>query len=69
MVKFKKDKFKKAKSNFNKLDNRFENLKKIQNVFLNCFFKNEKNRSFFEELCNQMKKLIFQDIIIFMQNI
>jgi|TARA_B110000211_G_scaffold216483_1_gene259540 tetratricopeptide (TPR) repeat protein len=33
-----------------KLDKRFENLKKIQNVFLNCFFNSPNTKNLFKEL-------------------
>ncbi len=33
-----------------KLDNRFENLKKIQNTFINCFFETNKTSLYFEQL-------------------
>ena len=36
----------------NKLDNRFSNLKKIQNVFLNCFFESNQTEILFEKLIN-----------------
>ncbi len=36
----------------NKLDNRFGNLKKIQNVFLNCFFESNQTEILFEKLIN-----------------
>ena len=35
---------------FDKLDNRFENLKKIQNTFINCFFETNKTSFYFEQL-------------------
>ena len=35
---------------FNQLDNRLMNLKKIQNVFLNCFYGNEKVERLFSDL-------------------
>ena len=39
-----------AKLDLEKLDKRFENLKKIQNVFLNCFFDNKDTQNLFEQL-------------------
>ena len=39
-----------ATSELKKLDERFENLKKIQNVFLNCHFNNPRTNNLFEEL-------------------
>ncbi len=39
-----------AESNLKKLDNRFENFKKIQNIFLNCFFESPKTDYLFTEL-------------------
>ena len=41
--------------NMNKLDNRFENLKKIQNVFLNCYFSSNKTNILFEQLISNIK--------------
>ena len=35
---------------FKNFDNRFENFKKIQNVFLNCFFNTPKTENLFKEL-------------------
>ena len=57
-----------AKLKLNQLDNRFDNLKKIQNVFLHCYF-NSKDTNFFSTNLFLTKKLIFQDITIFMQDI
>ena len=37
------------------LDPRFKNLKKIQNVFLNCFFNSEKTETLFDELVLDQK--------------
>ncbi len=42
--------FEQAINNLNKLDGRFENLKKIQNVFLNCFFNSPKTKKLFTEI-------------------
>ena len=39
-----------AESNLKKLDNRFENFKKIQNIFLNCFFESPNTDYLFTEL-------------------
>ena len=49
------NKFEKAKSDFNQLDDRFDNLKKIQNTFLHCFFMSEKTDALFEELLSDEK--------------
>ena len=49
------NKFEKAKFDFNQLDNRFENLKKIQNTFLHCFFMSEKTDAAFKELLSDGK--------------
>ncbi len=38
-----------------KLDDRFENLKKIQNVFLKCFFNSPDTENFFETLISNQK--------------
>ena len=48
-----------------KLDERFENLKKIQNVFLNCYFGSSDIDELFTEI-PLIRKQIFPDIIIFM---
>ena len=42
--------FEKSRLKLNELDKRFENLKKIQNVFLNCFFESEKTLQLFDNL-------------------
>ena len=39
----------------NKLDERFENLKKIQKVFINCFFNQDKTELLFKELTSDKK--------------
>jgi tetratricopeptide (TPR) repeat protein len=39
----------------NKLDKRFENLKKIQNVFLNCFFNDQNTKNLFNQLISSKK--------------
>ena len=44
------------------------NLKKIQNVFLYCFYGNEKVEKLFSDLTSD-KNIDFQDITIFLQNI
>ena len=49
------NKFEKAKSDFNQLDDRFDNLKKIQNTFLHCFFMSEKTDALFKELLSDEK--------------
>ena len=42
-------------SNLDKLDDRFENLKRIQSVFLNCFYKNSNTEILFEDLLIDQK--------------
>ncbi len=49
------NKFEKAKFDFNQLDNRFDNLKKIQDTFLHCFFMSEKTDTLFKELLSDEK--------------
>ena len=49
------NKFEKAKSDLNQLDDRFDNLKKIQNTFLHCFFMSEKTDALFKELLSDEK--------------
>ena len=44
-----------AKYDFRKLDERFENLTKIQNVFLNCYFDSPKTNSLFTEITSNQK--------------
>ena len=44
-----------ASLEFEKLDKRFENLKKIQTVFLNCYFNSSNTNSLFEELVSNEK--------------
>ena len=44
-----------AISDLNNLNERFQNLKKIQNVFLNCFFSTNKTEEVFEELISDEK--------------
>ena len=41
--------------NLSKIDNRFENLKKIQKVFLNCYFNTNEVQTSFEELVLNQK--------------
>ena len=45
----------KATINLNQLDNRFGNLKKIQSVFLNCYYRSENTNLFFENLTSDKK--------------
>ena len=40
----------KAKLNLNEFGSRFENLKKIQNAFLNCYFSNKKTEKLYNDL-------------------
>jgi tetratricopeptide (TPR) repeat protein len=44
-----------AEKKIDLIDPRFKNLKKIQNVFLHCFYKSEKTDSFFKELISNTK--------------
>ena len=44
-----------ANSQLKKLDERFENLKKIQNVFLNCYFNDPNTDKLFQELISNNK--------------
>ena len=44
-----------AKLKLDQLDNRFENLKKIQNTFLNCFFTSVNTEFLFKELTSDKK--------------
>jgi len=44
-----------ASSELEKLDQRFENLKKIQTVFLNCYFNSSNTNSLFKELISNEK--------------
>ncbi len=48
-------KLNKATENLEKLDNRFQNLKKIQKVFLNCFYNSSKTEFLFDELISNKK--------------
>ena len=45
----------KAKINLNQLDNRFENIKKIQNVFLNCYFDSKETNFLYDSLISDQK--------------
>ncbi len=47
--------FDSAKSRIYQLDDRFENLKKIQNIFLNCFFESIKTETLFVDLISNEK--------------
>ena len=38
-----------------KLDERFQNLKKIQNVFLNCYFDNQNTDNLFTQITSNQK--------------
>ncbi len=51
----KNEKYENAIYNLNQLDKRFENLKKIQKIFLNCYFNNEKTESLFNELISNQR--------------
>ena len=51
----KNEKYENAISNLNQLDKRFENLKKIQKIFLNCYFNNEKTELLFNELISNQR--------------
>ncbi len=44
-----------AKLSLNNLDNRFENLKKIQTVFFNCFFESDNTENEFNKLVSNDK--------------
>ena len=44
-----------ATLSIDKFDNRFENLKKIQNVFLNCYFSSNKTNTLFDQLTSNIK--------------
>ena len=44
-----------AQKKLNKLDSRFENLKKIQNVFLNCYFRSKDTGLLFNKLISNEK--------------
>ena len=45
-----KEGFEQSRVKLNELDNRFENLKKIQTVFLNCFFDTDETLKLFNDL-------------------
>ncbi len=45
----------KAEFNLSKLDNRFENLKKIQNTFLNCYYGSDQTENIFYNLISNKK--------------
>ena len=47
--------FASSESELKKLDKRFENLKRIQNVFLNCFFNNNNTNNLFTQLNSDEK--------------
>ena len=47
--------FTQAKIELNQLDERFKNLKKIQNIFLNCFFDNQNTVKYFDEIISNQK--------------
>ncbi len=49
------EEFEKALNNLNKIDNRFENLKNIQNVFLHCYFNSGKTKLFYEKLLSNQE--------------
>ena len=49
------EEFEKALNNLNKIDNRFENLKNIQNVFLHCYFNSDKTKLFYEKLLSNQE--------------
>ncbi len=51
----KNEKYENAINNLNQLDKRFENLKKIQKIFLNCYFNNEKTELLFNELISNQR--------------
>jgi len=44
-----------ATSELNKIDERFQNLKNIQNVFLNCFFNSRNTENLFKKLISDEK--------------
>ena len=49
-IKKKNNSLEKAKLSLNKLDTRLENLNRIQNVFINCFFESKKTDELFKKL-------------------
>ena len=44
-----------GKIRINSIDSKFENLKKIQNTFLHCYYKSQKTGFFFEQLTSDKK--------------
>ncbi len=53
---FKYNNLNQASLELEKLDERFENLKKIQEVFLNCFFNSSNTKNLFNDLISNEKK-------------
>ncbi len=51
----KENNLEKVKQNINQLDNRFENLKKIQNAFLHCYFNSKDTSSLFNKLIQDQR--------------
>ena len=47
--------FKTSQKKIGAMDSRFENLKNIQNVFLSCFYKNEKTEFYYKKLVSNKK--------------
>ena len=47
--------FNQSVQDLKKLDSRFENLKKIQNVFLNCYFENSNTSNLYSEIISNQK--------------
>ena len=47
--------FNKANLELKKLDKRFENLKKIQNVFISCYFNSPNTKNLFDQLTSDKK--------------
>ena len=47
--------FEKASLSLSQLDTRFENLNKIQKVFLNCYFNLSQTEEVFEDLVSEQK--------------
>jgi len=54
-VSFKKISFDQAKTKVDLIDNRFENLKKIQSAFLHCYYQSDKTDIFFKKLTSSEK--------------
>ena len=50
LVKLDKLSFKNAEKKINSLDNKFKNLKKVQNAFLNCFYQTPNTELLYENL-------------------